>query len=183
MAAPRLFPIQCTGLTMIKYDEYYICYCFLCSRLESEMTKIWKDELEEESPFRQTGSHCACEQDEIHMWPLCPKFSPVKRKVGFSYLECSLSPETQSVVHRPAVFISHWSLELVRHEELRDFPGGAVNRNPPQVQSLVWEDFTKPVSRNYWAHVLQLPKPAQLEPVLCTKRSHSDEKPVHHKEE
>jgi len=50
---------------------------------------------------------------------------------GFSYLECSLSPETPSVVHRPAVSISHWSLELVRNKELRDFPGGAVNRNPP----------------------------------------------------
>ena len=35
--------------------------------MESEMTKIWKDELEEESPFRLTASHCACEQDEIHM--------------------------------------------------------------------------------------------------------------------
>lgn len=66
-----------------------------------------------------------------------PQVFSCERKVGFSYLECSLSPETQSVVHRPAVFISHWSLELVRHEELRDFPGGAVSRNPPQVQSLV----------------------------------------------
>ena len=38
---------------------------------------------------------------------------------------------TQSVVHRPTVSISRWSLELVRNEELRDFPGGEVNRNPP----------------------------------------------------
>ena len=58
-------------------------------------------------------------------------FSCEMKVWGFSYLECSLSPETQSVVHRPAVSISYWSLELVRNEELGDFPGGAVNRNPP----------------------------------------------------
>lgn len=58
-------------------------------------------------------------------------FSCEMKVWGFSYLECSLSPETPSVVHRPAVSISHWSLELVRNKELRDFPGGAVNRNPP----------------------------------------------------
>ena len=32
-------------------------------------------------------------------------------------------------------------------------------------------------------HMLQLLKPARLEPVLCNKRSHQNEKPVHHKEE
>ena len=67
MDAPRPFRIQCTGLTTIKYDEYYIYDCFLQSILESETTKIWKDEFEEKSPFSLTGSHCACGQDEIHM--------------------------------------------------------------------------------------------------------------------
>ena len=56
-----------------------------------------------------------------------------------------------------------------------------------RVRALVWEyptcrGATKPV-HNYWAHVLQLLKPARLEPVLRNKRSHRDEKPVHHKEE
>ena len=42
---------------------------------------------------------------------------------------------------------------------------------------------TKPVRHNYWAHVPQLPKPTHLEPVLCNKRSHRDEKPTHCNEE
>ena len=87
----------------------------------------------------------------------------------------------------------------------RDFPGGTVvkNRLPMQgtwVQTLIWEDPTchrttkpvhhnywacalEPTSHNYWAHVPQLLKPMQLEPVLCNKRSHRNEKPVHHDEE
>ena len=66
----------------------------------------------------------------------------------------------------------------------RDFPGGAVVKNPPAnagVQSLVWEDPTccganEPVCHNYWspraattealvprAHALQQEKPPQWE--------------------
>ena len=41
----------------------------------------------------------------------------------------------------------------------------------------------EPASRNYWARVLQLLKPTHLEPVLCNKRSHCNEKPVHQNEE
>ena len=53
-----------------------------------------------------------------------------------------------------------------------------------RVQALVQEDptcrgATKPVSHNYWARVLQLLKPERLEPMLCNKRSHHNEKPVH----
>ena len=67
-----------------------------------------------------------------------------------------------------------------------------------QVRSLLREDptTTEPVRhiywspralgsacRNYWAHVLQLLNPVRLEPMLCNKRSHCREKPVHLKEE
>ena len=69
-----------------------------------------------------------------------------------------------------------------------------------QVRSLVREDTpcsgaTKPVSHNdwacalepashsYWAQVLQLLKPACLEPVLHNGRSHRNEKPMHRNEE
>ena len=53
------------------------------------------------------------------------------------------------------------------------------------IRSLVWEDPTcngayKPMCHSYWAHVLQALKPAHPEPVLCNKRSHSKEKPMHH---
>ena len=87
----------------------------------------------------------------------------------------------------------------------RDFPGGAVVKNPPanagdMVRALVREDPTcrgatkpmhhnywacalEPASHNYWAHVPQLLKPAHLEPVLHNKRSHRNEKPVHRHEE
>ena len=41
-----------------------------------------------------------------------------------------------------------------------------------------WACALEPVSHNYWAHVLQLLKPAHLEPVLCNKRSHCNEKPA-----
>ena len=56
------------------------------------------------------------------------------------------------------------------------------------VQALVWEDptcrgATKPVRHTYRACVPQLLKPACLEPVLCNKRSHRYEKPVHHNKE
>ena len=68
------------------------------------------------------------------------------------------------------------------------------------VRALVQEDptcrgVTKPVCHNYWAyalelashkywaHVLQLLKPGHLEPVLCSKRSHRNEKPEHRNEE
>ena len=69
-----------------------------------------------------------------------------------------------------------------------------------RVQALVREDpthrrATKSVRHNYWACALepachncwarkpQLLKPVRLEPVLCNKRSHGNEKPAHRKEE
>ena len=56
------------------------------------------------------------------------------------------------------------------------------------VRALVQEDpkchgVTKSVGHNYWACVPQLLKPTCLEPVLCNKRSHRNEKPVHLNEE
>ena len=52
-----------------------------------------------------------------------------------------------------------------------------------QVRALVREDptcrgVTKPVSHNYWARVLQLLKPAHLDPLLRNKRSHHNEHPL-----
>ena len=86
-----------------------------------------------------------------------------------------------------------------------DFPGGTVVKNPPanagdMGSSPVREDPTcsrtakpvghncwacalEPTSHNYWARVPQLLKPTHLEPVLHNKRSHCNEKPVHHNEE
>ena len=57
-----------------------------------------------------------------------------------------------------------------------------------RVWALAWEDptcrgATKPMRHNYWAHVPQLVNPERLEPVLRNKRSHRNEKPVHHNEE
>ena len=68
------------------------------------------------------------------------------------------------------------------------------------VRALVWEDPTcrgaakpvrhnyracalEPASHNYWACVPQLLKPMRLEPKLCNKRSHRNEKPAHCNEE
>ena len=69
-----------------------------------------------------------------------------------------------------------------------------------RVQSLVQEDPTcrgatkpvhhsyractlEPASHSYGARMPQLLKPARLDPVLCNKRSHCNEKPTHHNEE
>ena len=46
-----------------------------------------------------------------------------------------------------------------------------------------WACALEPASHNYWAHVPQLLKPARLEPMLCNKRNHCNEKPVHGNEE
>ena len=68
------------------------------------------------------------------------------------------------------------------------------------VWALVWEDPTcrgatksvrhnywacalEPASHNYWTHVPQLLKPVRLEPMLCNKRRHYNEKPAHCNEE
>ena len=41
-----------------------------------------------------------------------------------------------------------------------------------------WACALEPASRNYWARVPQLLKPARLEPALRNKRSHRNEKPA-----
>ena len=46
-----------------------------------------------------------------------------------------------------------------------------------------WACALEPASHNYWSHVLQLPKPGRLEPVLRNKSSHHNEKPEHRNEE
>ena len=42
-----------------------------------------------------------------------------------------------------------------------------------------WACALEPASYNYWAHVPQLLKPTCLEPLLCNKGSHRNEKPTH----
>ena len=68
------------------------------------------------------------------------------------------------------------------------WPKICLPRQGTQDQSLVREHFTrhgaaKPVRPNYRAHMLQLLKPAHLEPGLHNKRSHRSEKAEHHNEE
>ena len=46
-----------------------------------------------------------------------------------------------------------------------------------------WACALEPASHNYWTHVPQLLKPVLLEPVLCNKRSHHNEKLAHRNEE
>ena len=51
------------------------------------------------------------------------------------------------------------------------------------VRHKYWACALEPGSHNYWARMAQLWKPACLEPVLCDKRSHRNEKPAHCNEE
>ena len=46
-----------------------------------------------------------------------------------------------------------------------------------------WACALEPMSHNYWAHVPQLLKPMHLKLVLRNKRSHHNEKPIHHNKE
>ena len=67
----------------------------------------------------------------------------------------------------------------------RDFPGGAVVKNPP---ANAGDTGSNPgprrshMLRSNKAHVPQLLKPAHLEPVLRNKRSHHNEKHAHRNE-
>ena len=47
------------------------------------------------------------------------------------------------------------------------------------VRHSYWACALEPVSHNYRAHMPQLLKPTHLEPVLCNKTSHHNEKPAH----
>ena len=46
-----------------------------------------------------------------------------------------------------------------------------------------WACALEPESHSYWALMRQLLKPACLEPVLCSKRDHRGERPVHRSKE
>ena len=46
-----------------------------------------------------------------------------------------------------------------------------------------WARTLEPASHNYWVRVPQLLKPTRLELLLCNKRSHHNEKPMHCNEE
>ena len=67
-----------------------------------------------------------------------------------------------------------------------DFPGGEVDKNTPanagDMSSIPGPGRLHMPQSNY-ASVPQLPKPVHLEPVLCTKRRHHNEKSMHCSEE
>ena len=75
----------------------------------------------------------------------------------------------------------------------RDFPGGAVVKNPPanagdaglspglgRSHMLQSNEARAPQLLSPCATTM---KPARLEPVLCNRRSHRNEKPMHRNEE
>ena len=67
-----------------------------------------------------------------------------------------------------------------------DFPGGRVVRNPPAGAGdtgSIPGSRRSHMPRSKQAHAPQLLKPTCLEPVLCNKRSHCNEKPMHCNEE
>ena len=75
----------------------------------------------------------------------------------------------------------------------KSFPSGPLVKNPPcnaRDRGLIPGagdptccGASKPMSNNNWAWTLQLLKPACLELVLCNKRNHCTDKPVHCNEE
>ena len=69
-----------------------------------------------------------------------------------------------------------WVQSLVRPDPMCHGATGPVCHN-------CWACALEPTSHNYWACVPQLLKPACLEPMLHNKRSHRNERPMHHSEE
>ena len=73
-----------------------------------------------------------------------------------------------------------------KKQNLWDFPGGTVIKNPP---ANAGETGSSPgpggshMPRSNKAHAPQLLKPVCLEPMLRNKRSHCNEKPAHRNEE
>ena len=78
-----------------------------------------------------------------------------------------------------SVFWFHmYSEALLQKRCLLDFPGGAVDKNPPcnerdtcSIPGPEGLDQPKPVRCNHWARGLHLLEPPQPEPVLCIKRT------------
>ena len=64
---------------------------------------------------------------------------------------------------------------LVREDPACCGAAGPVSHN-------YWACALEPASHNYWACVLQLLKLVHLEPLLCNKRGHRNERPAHHDE-
>ena len=69
-----------------------------------------------------------------------------------------------------------WVRSLVREDP-------RCRRATKPVHHNYWACALEPAGHNYWASVPQLLKPACLEPVLRNKKSHRNEKRVHHNEE
>ena len=64
---------------------------------------------------------------------------------------------------------------------LREDP--TCRRATKPVRHNYWACALEPASHNYWARVPQLLKPTRLEPMLCNKRSHCNEKSARRNEE
>ena len=76
-------------------------------------------------------------------------------------------------------------VQLEVRRSARDFPGGAVVKNPPANAGDMGSSpgpGRSHMPRSNKAHAPQLLNPARLQPVLH-KRSHRNEKPAHHNEE
>ena len=81
-------------------------------------------------------------------------------------------------------FIKSFTLSLTIN--FSGFPGGAVVKNPPANAGDTGSSLgpgRSHMPRSNYARVPQLLKPTHLEPVLCNKRSHHNEKPAHRNEE
>ena len=82
-------------------------------------------------------------------------FEPWSRKIPHAAEQ--LSPCTTTRAHKP---------QLLR----------PCATTPEPACCNYWSPWAlRPMRHNYWAHMLQLLKPACLEPMLCNKRSHRNE--------
>ena len=86
----------------------------------------------------------------------------------FSWALCAVEPLGASLV------VQDWRIHLA----MQGTPAWYLVQEDP-----TWHRARKPMCHNYWVHFLQLLKPECLEPVLCNKRSHYNEKPTHSKKE
>ena len=99
----------------------------------------------------------------------------------------SFAASKEQLVLGGVVSVQSVRLQMEGHPEYKemDFPGGPEVKSPPAnagVQSLVWK-LRPPQALEQQSLCATTTELVGLEPVLCNKRSHYSEKPVHFNEE
>ena len=100
------------------------------------------------------------------------------------FISCILLPSTSLNCNQRAPLVAPWlRIRLPTQGTWLQAQVRECRVATKPVCHIYWACALQPASHNCWARMPQLLKPTHLEPVLCNKRSHCNEKPVHHNKE